>query len=214
MSVPLLYLSTSSLPLSGFFSTAVGIFFPPFKTTSFPRQMQPSVRDFNSINQMIAQSQFNERSKNQIKSNKEIPSSPAASSLLPLPTQPAALESMKESRAEQSRAALAYTAEHKVKHMKYATQFGFVLLFSLARWKVHRHPQKQIFKMICSHLLKSALTRFFQQVHSNTLTTISNKNIAGFAWWVRRLISQKAPIPLWASSKANKFYTAINFSFK
>lgn len=97
-------------------------------------------------------------------------------------------------KRDQSRAALAYTAKYKVKHMKCATQFGFVLLFSLARWKVHRHVQKQTFKMIRSYLLKSALTRFIQQVHLNTLTTISNKNTAVFAWWVWRLISQKASV--------------------
>lgn len=97
-------------------------------------------------------------------------------------------------KRDQSRAALAYTAKYKVKHMKCATQFGFVLLFSLARWKVHWHVQKQTFKMIRSYLLKSALTRFIQQVHLNTLTTISNKNTAVFAWWVWRLISQKASV--------------------
>lgn len=111
-----------------FHSTGVGGLFSPSKPSRFLRQKQHSMRDFNSINQMIPQPQFNERSKNQTKSNKEIPSSPAASSLLPLPTQPAALESIKEIGAEQL---CPYTAKHKIKHMKYATHSAFPLLFSL-----------------------------------------------------------------------------------
>lgn len=80
---------------------------------------------------MIPQPQFNERSKNQIKSNKEIPSSPAASSLLPLPTQAAALESIKEMGAEQL---CPYPAKHKVKQMKYVTHSAFA---------VFTHPLKR-----------------------------------------------------------------------
>lgn len=94
-----------------FHSIEVEGFFPPSKPSRFLRWKQHSVKDFNSINQMIPQPQFNERSKNEIKSNKEIPSSPAASSLLPLPTHPAALESIKEMGAGQL---CPDTAKHKV----------------------------------------------------------------------------------------------------
>lgn len=142
---------------------------------------------------MIPQSQFNERSKkNQIKSNKEIPSSPAASSLLPLPTQPAALESIKKSGAEPLRHRLLSTKSNIWNALHSFGVCFFLLLFSLARWKVHRHTRKEAFKAIRSDLPKSALTRSTQQVHSNTLTTISNKTTAGFAWWVRGLVSQQA----------------------
>lgn len=138
-----------------FHSIGVGDFLPPSKPTRFPRQKQHPVRNFNSLNQMIPQSQFNERSKNQIKSNKEIPSSPAASSLLPLPTQPAALESIKEMGAEQL---CPYTAKHKVKHMEYATHSAFALLFSLTHWKGQWQAQREHLVM-CStscNLLKHA----------------------------------------------------------
>lgn len=104
---------------------------------------------------MIPQPQFNERSKNQIKSNKEIPSSPAASSLLPLPTQPAALESIKEIGAEQL---CPCTAKHKVKHMKYATHSAFPLLFSLAHCKGQWQAQRETSRDV-QHLLQSPLTR-------------------------------------------------------
>lgn len=152
--------------------------------------MQHPVRDFNSINRMIPQSQFNERSKNQIKSNKEIPSSPAASSLLPLPTQPAALESIKEIGAEQL---CPYTAKHEVKHMKYATHSAFALLFSLTRWKWQWQAQREASSDV-QHLLQSALTRASQQpLHSHGLH--SSTSPAGLARSVRGLVRSAAELP-------------------
>lgn len=147
---------------------------------------------------MIPQPQFNERSKNQIKSNKEIPSSPAASSLLPLPTQAAALESIKEMGAEQL---CPYPAKHKVKQMKYVTHSAFPFF---------TRPLK---RAMASSKGNTQWCAAPSAICSNTHQPCSHSSCGVLLCpWAR--LSIPCPTPLRAPAKPNQPHTATRSRFQ